>query len=208
MTFVICCLLWICLIVVFNSLFNLKLKATILVFFSMHQFLSIITNSQCLSSKNPSESLSLFMFFLIILINRKLLFSTFLFVVLYKFAVIFLISPKNLKSLVLFQGYNGSILDKVLNELKKPKRSLCNSTLCLFIFIFFHFFKNLWNPFTFWPQNLFLRLLTCNIQMKCQQAELFVKNTKSWRRRKLENTKWIYIFLITTVFSFFLPFFI
>ena len=94
LTFLVWCFWLIPSIIVFSSLF--KLKTTILFRFLMLWILSTLTSSRSLSSENPSQSLSLFMLFLIILLNRKELLSILTFILLYRFTLILLISPINL----------------------------------------------------------------------------------------------------------------
>ena len=94
LTFLICCLRLIWLIAVFNSLLNLK--TIVLFLFLMYWYVSTLTDSQGLSSENPSQSFSLLMFFLIILLNRKWLLSMLTFIVFYTFYLFLLILPMNI----------------------------------------------------------------------------------------------------------------
>ena len=93
---------------------------TILFLFLIHWFLSTLTDSQRLFSENLSQSLSRLVFFLVILLKRKQLLSIFIFIILYVFALIILISPIGLITwnfLLFFEG-------KIILSLIKPWTNL------------------------------------------------------------------------------------
>ena len=92
-------------IVVFNSL--LKLKTTPHFLSLMYWFLSTLNGSQRLSSENLSQFLSLLMLFLIILLDRKCLLFTLTFIMLYRFALVPLITSMNSNAKNLFLFFEG-----------------------------------------------------------------------------------------------------